>query len=83
MGINNFTAASPGNTTIDFKFGTLAGGMLLSDPRFIAWLTTQTQNTLGQSSASAGDAPLPVWAMAALATALAGSAVARRRGAQP
>jgi len=84
MGINNFTGASPGNTTVDFKFGTLAGGMLLSDPRFIAWLTTQTQNTLGQSSASAGgDAPLPVWALGALAVlltrAVSGSG-ARRKG---
>ena len=83
MGINNFTSPAPGNSAIDFKFGTLAGGMLLSDPRFIAWLTTQTQNTLGQSSASAGDAPLPGWALAVLGVALAGKTVARRRGAQP
>jgi len=80
MGINNFTAPSPGNTTIDFRFGTLAGGMLLSDPRFIAWLTAATQNTLGQPSVSAGDAPLPLWALMALGAALAGRSVTRRPG---
>lgn len=66
LGINNLTAPAPGGTAVDFKFGTIGGGILLSDPRFITWLTTQTQGTLGQSSASTGQVPLPAWAVGTL-----------------
>lgn len=79
LGINNFTAASPGTTVVDFRFGTLAGGILLSDPRFIAWLTAQTQGTLGQSNAPVGDVPLPGWSLGLLAGGLAAMALRGRR----
>ena len=71
VGINNLVAAAPGATTVDYKFGTLCGGMLLSDARFIRWLTTQTHGTLGQSSGN-GEMPLPGWALGALGVGLAG-----------
>ena len=68
--------------TVDFKFCTVAGGLLLSDARFIAWLMAQPQNTLGQPSGNGGDVPLPAWALGALAMALARSALAKRHGGQ-
>ncbi len=67
--------------TLDFKFGTLCGGMLLSDTRFTDWLMTQTNGTLGQPSGNDGGVPLPAWAVGALALGLATGA-ARKRGAQ-
>ena len=78
IGINNLVAAAPGASAIDYKFGTICGGMLLSDARFISWLTAQTQGTLGQSSANGGDVPLPAWSIGLLAAGLAGSALRRR-----
>lgn len=70
IGINNLVAPAPGSTTVDYRFGTLGGGLLLSDPRFIDWLTEGTQGTLGQSNAPAGEVPLPAWALASLGGAL-------------
>ncbi|MFL6661890.1 MAG: hypothetical protein ACJ8G7_06900, partial [Rhizobacter sp.] len=46
IGINNLVAPPPGERAIDYRFGSQAGGMLLCDPRFIAWLVEQTHDTL-------------------------------------
>lgn len=46
VGISNHVGVRPGASDVDYKFGTPAGGMLLSDPRFIAWLVEQTRGTL-------------------------------------
>jgi Trypsin-like peptidase domain len=79
LGINNLTSPAPGGTAVDFRFGTLGGGILLSDPRFIGWLTTQTQGTLGQPSGSVGQVPLPLWALGGLGLLLSRAAL-RSRG---
>ncbi|MDQ6680413.1 MAG: trypsin-like serine protease, partial [Pseudomonadota bacterium] len=60
LGINNHVTRRAGVPATDYRFGTQAGGMLLSDPRFIAWLAEQTQRTLavpsaGSSAAQAGE----------------------------
>ncbi|MEO8152734.1 MAG: trypsin-like serine protease [Rhizobacter sp.] len=78
IGINNLVAAAAGASAIDYKFGTLCGGMLLSDARFINWLTAQTQGTLGQGSGNGGDVPLPTWSLGLLATGMAGGAFRRQ-----
>lgn len=67
-GINVFTALSGPTGTPDFRFGSVNGGMVLSDPRFVQWLQTQTNNTLGPPPNV--DVPLPLWSMAALGVAL-------------
>jgi hypothetical protein len=46
LGINNMVVAQPWNSAVDYQFGTLGGGMLLSDPRFLSWLTAVTHGTL-------------------------------------
>ncbi len=71
MGINNFVAAPSDNTPIDYKFGTLGGGMLLSDPRFVAWLRETTGDTLVSPGNEAEVPDAPSWALALLAAILA------------
>lgn len=71
MGINNFVAAPSENTPIDYKFGTLGGGMLLSDPRFMAWLRETTGDTLVSPENEAEVPDAPPWALALLAGVLA------------
>ena len=46
IGIGNFVWGS--SAVGAYGFGTGGGGMLLSDPRFIAWLVTRTQDTLAR-----------------------------------
>lgn len=82
VGINSLVAAAPGDTAIDYQFGTVGGGMLLSDPRFIAWLTTQTLGTLPDPATQNGDVPLPLWAGAALFGLLGAGAARQRRRAK-
>lgn len=71
VGINNLVAPGPGLTSNDYRFGTLCGGMLLSEPRFVDWLVAQTGGTLGPRPPENGDAPLPLWAVGALGLLLA------------
>lgn len=84
MGINTFVAPATAGGSVTYTFGTLGGGILLADPRFQAWLTTTTGNTLVPQPpvSDAADAPaLPVWGAGLLAAGLLGSALrARRRG---
>jgi hypothetical protein len=61
LGINTVTFSSGAGKPVDFRFGTVGGGMLLSDPRFIAWLETQTGGTLGPVPPA--DGPLPAWTL--------------------
>jgi len=77
IGINNLVAAAPGQSAVDYRFGTIGGGMLLSDPRFVAWLQAQTAGSLG--SGEVGDIPVPAWALATLASLLLGTALRQRR----
>jgi hypothetical protein len=67
VGINTFTAAGSSGTA-GSTFGNLGGGMLLSDTRFINWMTLTTQGTLGTQPS--GDVPLPAWALGSLALGL-------------
>jgi len=76
IGIDNLVFTTNG-TGADFRFGTGGGGMLLSDPRFIAWLRAQTADTLG--GGTEGEIPMPTWAGAALAVGLAAPLLIRRR----
>lgn len=76
LGIGNLVAPPAGSTGVTFQFGSVCGGMLLSDPRFIAWLEEHTHGTLGQQASREGEAPLPAWALLGLG---AGLFVARRR----
>lgn len=78
-GINTFVAPAPGSITADFRFGTIGGGMLLSDPRFVSWLNIQTQGTLGQPVAESEDIPLPNWSLAMLGGLLSVNFLGRRR----
>ncbi|WP_162249289.1 MULTISPECIES: trypsin-like serine protease [unclassified Rhizobacter] len=77
LGISTVTlSASPGQA-VDFRFGTIGGGMLLSDPRFLAWLETQTGGTLAPVPQPE---LLPVWTLgAAAAVGLAAVLAGRRR----
>lgn len=85
VGINNLVASTSG-AAVDYRFSTVGGGILLSDPRFIDWLDVQTGRTLPDPTTSVADAPLPVWALAGLALAFGGAlharqgAAVRRRG---
>jgi len=76
IGINTFVASSDGGA-VDYRFGTVGGGILLSDPRFIGWLDAQTGQTLANSTSDSADAPLPAWALGTLALALGGALRAR------
>lgn len=74
VGINNLVAPAPGETTITYRFGSVCGGMLLSDARFLAWLEEQTHGSLGQQPGREGEAPLPAWGLGLLGLLLAGRA---------
>lgn len=78
VGINNLVAPPPGETANSFRFGTVCGGMLLSDSRFITWLENQTQGSLGQQPPREGEAPLPPWTLGLLLAGV-GASMARRR----
>jgi len=82
VGINNLVSPAPGSTQVNYRFGTLGGGILLSDPRFIDWLQSATQGSLGQQPASHGDVPLPGWALGLLAASLGVAQRRRRAGAR-
>lgn len=87
-GINTFVAPTPGSAAVDYRFGTIGGGMLLSDPRFVSWLSLQTQGTATLPPAESEDIPVPSWSLGALGLLLsanllglrAGSLAARVRG---
>ncbi len=71
MGINTFVASPVANATVDEKFGTLGGGILLSDPRFQAWLSNTTGGTLIAPPNPDADVPaLPAWGAALLSIGL-------------
>lgn len=76
FGINNFVASATGGT-VNYQFGTVGGGIVAADPRFAAWLQNATRGTLGQSSISGGDAPLPSWALLLLAIVLCAVSIRR------
>lgn len=84
VGINTFVAPGSGSGPADYRFGTIGGGMLLSDPRFVSWLTSQTQGTLGMpADAAVGDIPIPSWALAGLGGLLGGQLFWLRPGRAP
>lgn len=64
-GINNFTALSAAGAQPDFRFGSVSGGMVVGDARFLPWLQTQTAGTLGPRPPLA-DVPLPWWSVLAM-----------------
>lgn len=65
-GINTFVAPAPGSNSVDYRFGTIGGGMLLSDPRFVSWLSLQTQGTTVAPPAGSEDIPVPNWSLGVL-----------------
>lgn len=69
LGINTFAAPAQGGTSVDYRFGTVGGGMRLGDARFMTWLQTQTQGTLGPAPTHV-DVPLPPWTAVLLGAAL-------------
>ncbi len=79
VGITTFVASTTPGAPVDYRFGTLGGGMVLSHPRFLAWLRTVTGNTLVTMPADT-DVPLPPWALGTLAAALT-AALMRHQGA--
>ena len=54
VGINNFVWTGAVTPPAPYGFGTGGGGMLLTDPRFIAWLVKATRGTLPRAG---GDTP--------------------------
>lgn len=72
VGINTLVAsASPGGP-IDYRFGSVGGGILLTDPRFLEWVDATTNYTTV-------DIPtLPQWALIFSMGALTAIAVRRR-----
>ena len=78
IGINTVTLSASAGQAVDFRFGTIGGGMLLSDPRFLAWLETQTGGTLAPVPQPE---LLPVWTLGAAVAVLGVAAVlaGRRR----
>lgn len=80
LGINTVTLSSGAGGPVDFRFGTIGGGMLLGDPRFIAWLEAQTGGTL----APLPQPPAPAWTLGLAAAGLGLAAVlACRRSLRP
>ena len=69
VGLTTFVASTAQGVPVDYRFGTLGGGMVLSHPRFLEWLRTVTGNTLVTTPVDT-DVPLPPWALGAVATAL-------------
>jgi hypothetical protein len=72
MGINNFATAFSGGT-LTYTFGQGGGGMRLSDPRFISWLREKSEYSIRMASDpddDVGSAPIPAWALGALAGSL-------------
>ena len=78
IGINTVTLSAGADTPVDFRFGTIGGGMLLSDPRFLAWLETQTGGTL--APVPQPGLPLPAWTLGAAAAVIGVGAVLAGRG---
>jgi len=70
FGINTFVSPAVSGGTNDYKFGMLGGGIVASDPRFSTWLQGATNGTLGGNSSDSGNAPVPAWALAILASGL-------------
>jgi Trypsin-like peptidase domain len=73
FGLNNFTTLPAAGAQPDFRFGSVSGGIVLGDARFLPWLQAQTNGTLGPRPVLA-EVPLPWWSLAMLGVALAGSA---------
>lgn len=69
LGINTLAAPAPGSTAVDYRFGTVCGGMRLGAAPFMNWLRTQTQGTLGPAPPHA-DVPLPAWAAVLMGVAV-------------
>lgn len=80
VGINTIALSSQPGASPDFRFGTIVGGMLLCEPRFLAWLETQTGGTLA-SAARQRPAAGGAWLGGTAALALLGAAglIALRR----
>lgn len=77
VGINTFVTTTSG-TTIDYRFGTIGGGMLLPRPEFLAWIDTTTGYTTVDTSTL--DVPtLPQWAVVCGMISLVGVAWKRLR----
>jgi hypothetical protein len=72
FGLNNFTALSGAGAQPDFRFGSVNGGIVIGDARFMPWLQAQTGGTLGPRPALT-DVPLPLWSIALLGVALSGA----------
>jgi len=68
VGINTVTLTQGAGVPVDFRFGTIGGGMLLCDPRFLAWLETRTGGTLAPPPGM----PWPAWVLGAGAAGLVG-----------
>lgn len=84
VGISNFVTSPTSGVPVNYRFGTIGGGILLSDPRFLAWLKETTGNTLYTPPAqSEAEVPaLPLWATGTLALGLA-ARILRGRGNRP
>ena len=78
LGINTMTLSASAGMPVDFRFGTIGGGMLLGDPRFVAWLEAQTGGTLAPLPPP--ELPLPTWTLGLAAAGLGLAAVLACRG---
>ena len=67
FGINTFVSPPPGQTTVNYEFGTVGGGILACDPRFSSWIISTTQAT---ALIAGAEVPLPLWASGVLAALL-------------
>jgi hypothetical protein len=83
VGISTFVASTTAGQPVNYRFGTLGGGMLLSDVRFLDWLRVTTRNTLVTTVPDAEVPAAPWWALGLLAGALATGLRAKRRRGDP
>ncbi len=79
IGITTFVASTTAGQPVNYRFGTLGGGMLLSDVRFIEWLQATTGNTLVTAAPDAEVPAGPLWALGLLAGTLAIGLLSQRR----
>lgn len=79
VGISTFVAAPAAGQAIDYRFGSLGGGMLLSDARFQDWLRSTTGNSLVVPFPEGEVPAAPAWVLGLMGAALAGALSRRSR----